>query len=189
MEENLFNIRTIHHPAFAAAELEKTIAFWRDLLRFKLVASLGREGERQYFFSLPGGPTLTFFEWPRCEKPPKKRHGEPLEGEGCFDHVAFEVGSMEDLSALQNLLIDNSFAASDIVDHGFLFSLYSFDPNNIPIEFVYPKPGRDLYQNPLLKDPAPSPAAARENSPPPYEPDPAEEVVIVKGEWSQFFED
>ena len=59
--------------------------------------------------------------------------------------------------------LQTGFWASEVVDHGFVHSLYSFDPNNIPIEFGWSVPDRDPRQAPLLRDRAPS-AVAQEGA-------------------------
>ncbi|HDZ90433.1 MAG TPA: hypothetical protein ENH37_07125 [Deltaproteobacteria bacterium] len=46
-----------------------------------------------------------------------------------------------------------------MVNHGFILSIYTFDPNNIPIEFSAPVSGVDLRKNPMMKDRIPSPTA------------------------------
>jgi hypothetical protein len=43
-----------------------------------------------------------------------------------------------------------------VVDHGFIHSIYAFDPNGIPIEFSHNAEGIDVRKNPQMKDSAPS---------------------------------
>ncbi|MEW5910310.1 MAG: VOC family protein, partial [Thermodesulfobacteriota bacterium] len=43
--------------------------------------------------------------------------------------------------------------------HGFIHSIYTFDPNHIPIEFSAPVPGVDPRSNPKMKDRHPSQTA------------------------------
>ena len=52
-----------------------------------------------------------------------------------------------------------------MIDHGFIHSIYTFDPNEIPIEFSAPVPGVDLRRAPQMTDTAPS-RLAREGSAP-----------------------
>jgi hypothetical protein len=42
------------------------------------------------------------------------------------------------------------------VDHGFIHSIYAFDPNNIPIEFSYSIRGVEIRKNPAMRDKKPS---------------------------------
>ena len=41
---------------------------------------------------------------------------------------------------------------SEVIDHGFIHSIYSFDPNGIPVEFSYEVPGTDVRKSPLMAD-------------------------------------
>ncbi|MDP1329345.1 hypothetical protein Q6280_27555, partial [Klebsiella pneumoniae] len=74
------------------------------------------------------------------------------------------------------------------IDHGFIHSLYSFDPNNIPIEFSAPVAGVDLDRRPRMRDRHPLPAAREGAAPvgghwPAAAPiPPAEEREIYPGE-------
>jgi len=81
---------------------------------------------------------IAFFEWPDVEKAQEKDHGAPVKGPFVFDHVSFEVESEEDLWTLKDKLEAADFWVSEVINHGFIHSIYSFDPNNIPIEFSAP---------------------------------------------------
>lgn len=60
---------------------------------------------------------------------------------------------------MKALLEENGFWASEVIDHGFILSLYAFDPNNIPIEFSYSVPEFDVRAHPIMIDSQPTPAA------------------------------
>jgi hypothetical protein len=59
------------------------------------------------------------------------------------------------------------FWASEVVDHGFIHSLYSFDPNNIPVEFSWSVPGVDVRDTPRLVDVKPARTALEGPGPQP----------------------
>ena len=153
----------IHHVALATGDMDRTIRFWRDLLGMRLVAGLGRPGFRQYFFEVSAGDLIAFFEWPGVEPLAERDHGAPQEGRVGFDHVAIGVAERKDLWELKDRLEVAGFWASEVVDHGFIHSLYSFDPNEIPIEFSYSLPGEDPRSAPIQADSAPT-EIAREGS-------------------------
>ena len=48
------------------------------------------------------------------------------------------------------------FWVSEVIDHGFIHSVYSFDPNGIPIEFSSSVPGVNVRERPRMVDSAPS---------------------------------
>jgi len=66
---------------------------------------------------------------------PEKDNGKPVKGSFIFDHVSFGVETEEKLWALKEKLDAAGFEVSDVIDHGFIHSIYSFDPNGLPIEF------------------------------------------------------
>jgi len=142
----------INHLAMATRDMDGTIRFWRDLLGMRLVAGLGRPGYRHYFFQISEHDMIAFFEWPDVTEVPEKDHGVPVKGPFVFDHVSFEVESEEDLWTLKDKLEAADIWVSEIIDHGFIHSIYAFDPNNMAIEFSAPVPGVDVRKVPKMKD-------------------------------------
>jgi catechol 2,3-dioxygenase-like lactoylglutathione lyase family enzyme len=178
----------IHHLVFATRDMDRTIRFWRDLLGLRLVAGIGDRRYRHYFFELSESDMIAFFEWPEVLPVPEKDHGVPVKGPFCFDHLSMGVSSDEDLFTLQARLDAAGFWVSEAMDHGFIHSIYAFDPNHIPIEFSAPVPGVDPRQKPVMADPHPS-AAALEGAAPqkgrwpePAGPVPENEWMIFPGE-------
>lgn len=155
----------INHLAMVTDDMEATIHFWRDLLGTRLVAGLGDGKYRHYFFELSPADMIAFFEWRDAGKIPLKDHGVPVKGPIAFDHVALGVPTGRDLVDLKQKLETAGFWVSEIIDHGFIHSIYSFDPNHIPIEFSAPVEGVDVRANPMICDTHPS-KAAREGADP-----------------------
>lgn len=153
---NVLKYYGIHHLAMATSDMDGTIRFWRDLLGMRLVAGLGKPGARQYFFEISATSLLAFFEWKTVEPIPEKDHGYPARGPRVFDHVSFEVESDEDLWTLKERLDAAGFWVSEIIDHGFIHSLYSFDPNGIAIEFSSSLEKVDLREHPMMLDADPT---------------------------------
>ncbi len=149
----------INHLAMVTGDMDATIRFWRDLLGMRLIAGLGRPGYRHYFFEITPHDMIAFFEWPGVEPLREKDHGVPVKGPFAFDHIAFEVAADEDLWALKRAFETAEIWVSEMMDHGFIHSIYTFDPNQIPIEFSAPVPGVDLRRHPRMADHQPSPAA------------------------------
>lgn len=146
----------INHLAMATGDMDGTIRFWRDLLGMRLVAGLGKPGYRHYFFEISKTDLIAFFEWPGVEAVPHKDHGQPVKGPFIFDHVSFGVETEEDLWGLKDKLSAAGFHVSDVIDHGFIRSIYAFDPNGIPIEFSHNVEGIDVRANPHMADSTPS---------------------------------
>jgi catechol 2,3-dioxygenase-like lactoylglutathione lyase family enzyme len=185
----------INHLAMATKDMDTTIRFWRDLLGMRLVAGLGRPGYRHYFFEISEHDMIAFFEWPNVDKIPEKDHGVPVKGPFVFDHVSFEVESEEDLWRLKDRLEAAEIWVSEVINHGFIHSIYSFDPNNIPIEFSAPVPGVDMKKRPKNKDKSPTDVAQEGPEPQsgqwPQETrtTPKEERIVYPGEGMILVED
>ncbi len=146
----------VNHLALVTGDMDMTIRYYRDLLGMRLVAGLGKSGYRHYFFSISETDLIAFFEWPEVSKPAVKDHGVPVKGPAAFDHVSIGVQDREELIELKNRLSAAGFWVSEIIDHGFIHSIYSFDPNNIPIEFSWNVPGMDIRRGPRMMDVSPS---------------------------------
>lgn len=146
----------IHHLAMATRDMDGTIRFWRDLLGMRLVAGLGKPGYRHYFFEVSANDLLAFFEWSEVEPVAEKDHGFPVKGPFIFDHVSFGVETDEDLWTLKERLDAAGFWVSEVIDHGFIHSVYSFDPNGIPIEFSSSVRDANVREHPRMVDSAPS---------------------------------
>ncbi|MBL7181397.1 MAG: VOC family protein [Desulfobacterales bacterium] len=185
----------INHLAMATKDMNVTIRFWRDLLGMRLVVGLGRPGYRHYFFEISEHDMIAFFEWPDVEKVSEKDHGVPVKGPLVFDHVSFEVESDDDLWELKDRLEAADIWVSEIVGHGFIHSIYTFDPNNIAIEFSASVLGVDIRKYPKMKDRKPLPAALEGPDPQPGHwpesttPTPAEERRVYPGEGMILLED
>ena len=185
----------INHLALVTGDMDATIAFWRDLLGLSLVAGLGRPGNRHYFFALSEHDMIAFFEWPGVSKLPPKDHGVPVRGPVGFDHVSMAVAADDDLWELKDRLTAAGFWVSEVIDHGFIHSIYSFDPNEIPIEFSAPVAAVDLRKNPQMTDTNPSPLALEGAAPVSHrwpavkEPTPVAQRRIYPGEGTRFRDD
>ncbi len=90
-----------------------------------------------------------------------------MRGPFTFDHVSFGVEGEDDLWELRDRLDAAGFWVSEVVDHGFIHSLYSFDPNNIAVEFSAPVVGVDLRANPVMADREPTALAGQGAEPVP----------------------
>lgn len=177
----------IHHLALVTQDMDQTIRFWRDLLGLPLVVAMGRPGYRHYFFALSEHDMVAFFEWPHSVPIPEKDHGVPVKSPIAFDHVSFGVADRHALWDLKARLETAGFWASEVIDHGFVLSLYAFDPNGIPIEFSYAVPEMDVRRAPRLVDPNPSAVTLEGPNPqphvwPPPQPIPEEDRQVYPGE-------
>ena len=157
-------IKKFDHLAFITPDMEATIRFYRDMLGFPLVAGVGHEGFRHYFFQVGEG-LVAFFEYD-IAKPMQydKFHGEPTDRPIGFDHLAFTVESKEDLYGMKDKLEAAGLDVHGAVDHGLFWSIYFFDPvNNLALECCWNF--FELTDSPAMYEVAPL-AVAEEGSEP-----------------------
>ena len=98
---------------------------------------------------------------------PEKDHGVPVKGPFAFDHVSIAVETDADLWVLRKKFEAARMWISEIIDHGFIHSIYAFDPNNIPIEFSAPVAHVDIRKKPMMLDQRPSKTALEGSEPVP----------------------
>lgn len=153
----------INHLAFITNDMDKTIRFYRDLLHFPLVAGVGSEGFKHYFFQLSPHDAIAFFAYEEASPMELKHHGNPTTAPLGFDHVSIGVNTKADLFAIKDRLEAAGVEVSGAVDHGFGWSIYFFDPNNIPLEMTWQV--LEIVKPPIMADPVPT-AAAQEGSEP-----------------------
>jgi catechol 2,3-dioxygenase-like lactoylglutathione lyase family enzyme len=173
--------------------MTKTVLFWRDLISLRLVVGLGHQKYRHYFFEVSEHDFLAFFEWPDVMPVEEKDHGVPVKGRVAFDHLSLGVENQDDLWRLKEKLEAAGFWASEVIDHGFIHSLYSFDPNGIAIEFSYQVPGANPRETPKIEHRAETevskegPEPQEGKWPAVIEPIPPEEQVVYPGEGVELF--
>jgi catechol 2,3-dioxygenase-like lactoylglutathione lyase family enzyme len=155
----------INHLAFITQDLDQTIRFWRDLLGMPLVACIGEEEFRHYFFRISPTDMVAFFQYPEAQAPELKRAGVPTQEPRGFDHVAIGVPTQEALFALKDRLENAGVAVEGVIDHGLIWSIYVHDPNNLSLEFCWQCLAID--RPPIIADPAPTPTAQEGAAPRP----------------------
>ena len=156
--------RGINHLALVTNDMDATVRFWHGVLGARLVAHLGNEHFRHYFFELGNEQTVAFFEY---QGKPVERFqvpaGVPDRRKAQFDHLSFNLPDEHALEELQARLKANGSEVTDVVDHGFIRSIYFNDPNGIALEaswWVVDPTGRlaDYGDSALFSDPDPVPA-------------------------------
>ncbi len=155
----------INHLAFVTGDMDMTVRFWRDLLGLRLSVGFGEPGYRQYFFRITDTEYITFFEWDGAEPVEEKEHGVPFKGAIAFDHVSLGMISDDALWEMKEKLDAADIWVSEVIDHGFIQSIYAFDPNGIPIEFSVFVDAVDIEADPLMADKHPVQSAKEGTEP------------------------
>lgn len=154
--------RGINHLALVTPDMDATVRFYHGVLGMRLVATVRAGPMRHYFFEMGEGNTIAFFEWKGGEtfaKPAGVRVKTPLQ----FDHLSFNVADEHALLDLRARLKAKGCEVTDVVDHGFIHSIYFTDPSGIALEascWLLDATARDAdYDDTrLFDDPDPVPA-------------------------------
>lgn len=130
--------RGINHLALVCSDMDATVRFYAGVLGARLVATVGTRAFRHYFFEIGVGNTLAFFEY--ADQPLEhfaKPAGVPDAHATQFDHLSFDLVDEEALLDLRSRLKAAGCEVTDVVDHGFIRSIYFNDPNGIALEASY----------------------------------------------------
>jgi len=155
----------IHHLAFITRDMDGTIRFYRDLLGLPLIAGVGNPEFKHYFFEISPTDQIAFFSYGQATPMKRKRHGVPTEKPLGFDHVSLGVDTQAELFAVKDNLEAAGFSVMGPIDHGFIWSIYFFDPNNIPLEVSWQT--MKIVKPPVLADEEPTAAALEGSAPQP----------------------
>jgi catechol 2,3-dioxygenase-like lactoylglutathione lyase family enzyme len=158
------NWRGINHLALVTTDMDATVRFYDGVLGARLVATIGTPQFRHYFFEFGPQNTVAFFEYANSTLEPfAKPAGIPDPRAVQFDHLSFNLPDEDALLALRDRLKMADCEVTDVVDHGFIRSIYFTDPNGIALEaswWVLDATGRpvDFQDARLFSDPDPVPA-------------------------------
>ncbi|HLN17922.1 MAG TPA: VOC family protein [Acidimicrobiales bacterium] len=127
--------RGINHLALVTNDMDTTVRFYHGVLGARLLATIGTPGFRHYFFEIGPQNSVAFFEYaPSASEPFAKPAGVPDARAAQFDHVSFNVADEAALTELRDRLKSADCEVTDVVDHGFIRSIYFTDPNGIALE-------------------------------------------------------
>jgi glyoxylase I family protein len=134
--ERRLRIAGIHHITLISGNLERSAAFYRDLLGLRLVeAGVNHDDPdaRHFWFGDAAGSAgtlVSFLEYPAMEA------GKV--GTGSTHHVAFAVGSSAELDAWRDHLRSRDVQCTDVFERGGLRSIYLRDPDGHIVEIATP---------------------------------------------------
>ena len=129
--------RGINHLALVTADMDATVRFYHGVLGMRLVATLANGPMRHYFFEMGPQNTLAFFEWDGLAVDTDavtKPAGIPPTFATQFDHLSFNLPDEQALLDLRERLAEFAVEVTDVVDHGFMRSIYFTDPNGVALE-------------------------------------------------------
>jgi catechol 2,3-dioxygenase-like lactoylglutathione lyase family enzyme len=133
-------ILRLHHFAWRCRDAGETRAFYEDVLGLPLshviradnVPSTGEHCPYVHlFFSLEDGSSVAFFDLGDDQV------AEPSPNTPAWvNHLALKVGSLESLERAKRKLEQAGVEVLGVTDHGFVRSIYFFDPNGIRLELT-----------------------------------------------------
>ncbi len=127
--------RGVNHLALITPDMDATVRFWHGVLDARLVATIGTPSFKHYFFEIGQGNTVAFFEYSDQElESYAKPAGVPYAKASQFDHLSLNLPDEEALLRLRDRLKSHGCEVTDVVDHGFIRSIYFTDPNGIALE-------------------------------------------------------
>jgi catechol 2,3-dioxygenase-like lactoylglutathione lyase family enzyme len=130
--------RGLHHLALVTTDMDATTRFYHGVLGAPLVATVDTGDFKHYFFDFGPGSTVAFFEYKNMEMESyAKPAGMPFPRAAQFDHLSMALPDEEALLALRERLKAADCEVTDVIDHGFLRSVYFSDPNGIALEATY----------------------------------------------------
>jgi catechol 2,3-dioxygenase-like lactoylglutathione lyase family enzyme len=136
-EQRRMRLSGLHHLTGICRDLNRTTAFYRDLLGLQLVREGSSDDDpdaRHFWFStggsgLGGAATLiSFLEYPDLEP--------GVVGVGSIQHFAFAVDSAEEQEAWRDYLRDRGVEATDVFERGGFRSIYLRDPDGNIVEIA-----------------------------------------------------
>lgn len=134
-------VKQFHHHAFRTADMEKTRAFWEDVLGCPLIGTFVEtvdpvtEEPSNYihcFFEMADGSAMAFFQFQEDKYGPSKIQGK----QDPFDHhLALEVDGKDAIFAYKAKL-EAAGHEFMLIDHGYCYSIYMHDPNGMQVELT-----------------------------------------------------
>lgn len=132
------NLNGVHHVAYRCRDAKETVEFYQRVMGMDFQLAIAEDkvpstGEpdpyMHVFLDAGGGNVLAFFELPNS--PAMGRDGNTPEW---VQHIAFKVGTLEELDAAKVRAEANGLSVLGPIHHGIFKSIYFFDPNGHRLE-------------------------------------------------------
>ena len=154
----------LNHLALITNDMDATVRFWHGVLDAPLVATIGTDTFRHYFFSFGPTSSVAFFQYIGQHTNELAKPAGVFDARaGQFDHLSMDLPDEAALLALRSRLQEAGTEVTDVVDHGLMRSIYFTDPNGIALEASWwaddPTGQAPDFDNPAhFADPDPVPA-------------------------------
>jgi glyoxalase family protein len=138
-EPRRLQIRGLHHITLICASVDRSVAFYRDVLGLRLLkqtVNVDDPNARHFYFGDGGGnpgTVITCMEYPYME--------EGSVGRGSTHHFAFLVETAEELEGWRHYLESRGVSCTAPMDRTYFRSIYLRDPDGHIVEIASRGPG------------------------------------------------
>jgi catechol 2,3-dioxygenase-like lactoylglutathione lyase family enzyme len=132
-------VQRLNHVAYRCRDAKETAEFYQDVLGLKLAHTIVQDRvpstkelapHAHVFFEMGDGSWVAFFDVG------KEEHVSQETNPDWAQHLALEVDSLEELEAAKARLEDHGIDVLGPVDHGFIQSIYFYDPSGHRLELA-----------------------------------------------------
>jgi len=138
-EPRRLRITGLHHITLICGQLDRSVAFYRDLLGMRLVKETLNSDDpdaRHFYFSDADGTPGSVVS---CMEYPQMEPGKV--GTGSTHHFSLLVESPEEVEGWRGYLLSRGVPCSDVLDRTFYTSIYLRDPDGHVVEIASRVPG------------------------------------------------
>lgn len=132
-------IQMLNHVAYRCRDAKETAEFYEGLLGMKLVHTIVQDRvpstqelspHAHVFFEMADGSWVAFFDVAEEQDVAQSQNPDWAQ------HLAMEVPSLEELTSSKQRLEDHGIDVLGPVDHGFIKSIYFYDPSGHRLELA-----------------------------------------------------
>lgn len=136
-------LQGMHHVAYRCRDARETVDWYGRMLGMGFVLAIAEnqvpstkepDPYMHIFLDAGGGNILAFFELPT-----KPEMGRDPNTPAWVQHIAFKVGTTDEMLAIRDRLAAAGVGVIGPVDHGIFDSIYCFDPNGHRLEIAVDK--------------------------------------------------
>jgi len=125
----------INHLALITTDMDATVRFWHEVLGAEIIATVATPDFKHYFFRVGDAQSIAFFQYTGTAlETYRKPAGVPYEHASQFDHLSLGLPDEQALEDLRIRLKEHDCEVTEVVDHGFIRSIYFSDPTGIALE-------------------------------------------------------
>ena len=135
-------VRRLNHAVLFVSDVDRSVAFYSDVLGFAVAAHLGNAAFLRANGSTNDHDLGLFGIGPNPTAPAHRATG--------LYHLAWQVETIDDLATLRRTLLDAGALVGES-DHGVSKSLYAVDPDGIEFEVMWAVPREEWPDTPTTE--------------------------------------